>query len=156
MDTNEKLFAKLDKHDFMYSLRPRTGDDDGPDHPEFFTFYKWCFNHFRVENAKNITADVATVLFETLLDPEKYRPSYEPTEAAEVDGGCPRLRHVGAFIEFLRNGPKPAAVVTRDQYEQFYHFNKQIPWNLEGYSEETSTCKQHLPPAFKPHCCSRV
>lgn len=139
VDSNEKLLAKLTKDDFIYKLRPRPSKET--DSPEFLPFYKWCFNHFRVEQAKNVTADVAMVLMETLLDPAKYKPGYRPEEEhGDEEAGAPRLNHLKVFLEFLRSGPKPPVIITRDQYEQFYFFNKQVPWDLEGYDEATSTC----------------
>jgi hypothetical protein len=114
--------------------------------PEFMPFYRWCFNHFKESGAKNLPINVAVPLFQTLLDAERYSLSWKPYLASDVSrisesssrrGEFP---HVDVFVEFLDSNSARVAVITKDQYEQFYEFNQSVSWDLSEYSEETSTC----------------
>ncbi|KAI5804995.1 Cullin binding-domain-containing protein [Geopyxis carbonaria] len=138
IDSNDKLKARLPV--FLQNLCPKPVSDRA-ENPAFLQFYKWCFSHFKAsEQAKNIGVDVATVLFQTLFDNQKYRVDWDPSASCNnEDKHAPRLNHVDAFVKYLNGEQKPVAVITKDQYEQFYHFNKDVPWDLKGYSELTST-----------------
>jgi hypothetical protein len=108
----------------------------------FKTFYKWCFHHFRPESQKNLPVEFAQVLFQTLLDGEKYSPSWKPTTNTFSNSSKGRtpgdFPHVNAFVEFLNSEPKPVAVITKDQYEQFYEFNASVSWELTEHSEDSA------------------
>lgn len=109
--------------------------------PNFKPFYKWCFAHFREDGCKNLNVDHAQVLFQTLLDADKYSPLWKPsssptpTPKGRTPGDFP---HVNAFIEYLQSEPRPVAVITKDQYEQFYEFNTNVSWELQEYSENSA------------------
>ncbi|KAF8537433.1 Cullin binding-domain-containing protein [Trichophaea hybrida] len=136
-NSNEKLLSKLPE--LMDTIRPKASP--APNHT-FKSFYKWCFHHFRPESQKNIPVEFAQVLFQTLLDGEKYTPSWKPRNTINGDlltgrtfGDFP---HVNAFVEFLNSEPKPASVITKDQYEQFYEFNASVSWELKEHSEDSA------------------
>lgn len=140
--SNEQLMDRLPG--LMATVRPNKARPAVPGRAdEFRPFYKWCFNHFKPEGQKNVPVDVAQVLFQTLLDADKYSPSWQPP-APTANGDCARgctsgdFPHVNAFVEFLNSEPKPVQVVTRDQYEQFYEFNSSVGWDLREHSEDSA------------------
>lgn len=110
--------------------------------PIFDKFYKFCFSYFKPTDVKNLTIEVASELLTSLLDPVRYSLQWIPPleneveEPGETKGDFP---HRKAFVEFLGQGT--VQVITRDQYEQFVPFNRDVPWNLEGFKEEESTCE---------------
>lgn len=144
MDSNEKLLAKLPS--IIAEVRP------GYSSPKFLALYKFCFNHFKPANAKNLEVAVASELFKVLLDEKKYSLDWEPDEddgeqEMEDAGGKVDLKespglfpHRDAFLSYLLRTEKPTLVLTRDQYDQFIPFNKDVPFNLAGYNADESTC----------------
>ncbi|KAF8248239.1 hypothetical protein K440DRAFT_660931 [Wilcoxina mikolae CBS 423.85] len=136
-NSNEKLLSKLPE--LMDTVRPKARP--APNHI-FKAFYKWCFHHFRPESQKNIPVEFAQVLFQTLLDGEKYSPSWKPGNKINGDLMTGRtfgdFPHVNAFVEYLNTEPKPASVITKDQYEQFYEFNASVSWELKEHSEDSA------------------
>lgn len=109
----------------------------------FDNFYKFCFTYFKPMDVKNLSWDVASELLTSLLDPARYSlkwcPSPEGGQGVVRTGG--EFPHRKAFVEFLNQEPRPVQVITRDQYDQFVPFNRDVPWNLEGFKEEESTCE---------------
>ena len=154
--SNEQLMDRLPG--LMATVRPNKARPAMPGRvDEFRPFYKWCFNHFKPEGQKNVPVDVAQVLFQTLLDADKYSPSWQPpapTANGDYARGCTPgdFPHVNAFVEFLNGEPKPVQVITRDQYEQFYEFNSSVGWDLREHSEDSACwCP---PPPQSPFVCS--
>ncbi|KAI5848280.1 Cullin binding-domain-containing protein [Tricharina praecox] len=132
--SNGQLLAQLPS--LLDTVRPRVKPEPNP---AFKPFYKWCFEHFRPENAKNIDVEVAGELFKVLLDEKRYNLDWEPSEAVAAGMPTPgEFPHVNAFVEFITTEPRPVAVITRDQYDQFYHFNMGVSWSLKEHSEESA------------------
>ncbi len=140
IDCNEKLLAKLPA--IVSSACP------GYDNPLFLDLYKFCFHHFKAQGARYLTLEFAGLVLKSLLDANLYSMNGKPSEpikdTPELKGSMPGLfPHTYAFLEYLEqekeNGKHP--VITKDQYEQFIPFNKDVPWSLKGYKEEESTCK---------------
>lgn len=112
----------------------------------FDSFYKFCFTYFKPVDVKNLSWDVASELLTSLLDPARYSLKWCPStegdqEVVGAGGGFP---HRKAFVKFLNQEPRPVQVITKDQYDQFVPFNRDVPWNLEGFKEEESTCEFFL------------
>lgn len=109
----------------------------------FDNFYKFCFSYFKPTDVKNLAWDVASELLTSLLDPARYSLTWSPLpeEAQGVGETKGDFPHRKAFVEFLSQEPSPVQVITRDQYDQFLPFNRDVPWNLEGFKEEESTCE---------------
>lgn len=132
--SNEQLLTQLPS--LLNTVRPRVKPEPNP---AFKPFYKWCFEHLRPENAKNIDVEIAGELFKVLLDEERYNVDWEPSETVSActhtSGEFP---HVNAFVEFITTEPRPVAVITRDQFDQFYHFNMSVSWSLKEHSEESA------------------
>jgi len=100
-----------------------------------------------MQGSRYLTLDVASLLLKTLLDPEQYSLNGQASKAygaedPKLEGGIPGpFPHTYAFIRYLEEeaakGKEP--VITKDQYEQFVPFNKDVPWNLDKYNEDEST-----------------
>lgn len=138
MDSNESLLRRLPTllKETIPSFTNRLFDN----------FYKFCFTYFKPNDVKNLSWDVASELLTSLLDSSRYSlmwcpPSEGVPEGAEEVGDKGEFPHRKAFVEFLNQEPRPVQVITRDQYDQFLPFNRDVPWNLEGFKEEESTCK---------------
>lgn len=144
MDSNEALLRKLPK--ILKETSPSFANET------FDDFYKFCFNYFKPADAKNLEREVGAELYSGLLDPDRYSLTWIPTqsdqEPGETKGDFP---HRKAFVKFLNQEPYPVQVITRDQYEQFVPFNRDVPWNLEGFKEEESSCEF----SAAPHCCGK-
>lgn len=135
VDSNESLLRKLPilLKEAIPSFTNRLFDN----------FYKFCFTYFKPNDVKNLSWDVASELLTSLLDSARYSLRWCPPseEAQKVGGTGGEFPHRKAFVEFLNQEPRPVQVITRDQYDQFVPFNRDVPWDLEGFKEEESTCE---------------
>ncbi|KAL7274905.1 hypothetical protein RUND412_002156 [Rhizina undulata] len=139
IDCNEKLLYNLPG--LLSTFSPSYENHD------FIEFYKFCFNYFKVKDMKNLPVDMASELFKSLLDIDRYHLTWKPSPEGGPEGSIDPMEHgktpgkfphLRAFIEYLNQDPKPANVITMDQYMQFIPFNRDVSWDLKGYKEDES------------------